>query len=109
LSIGRSAGGTEWLNLPDLHQTSYLAATLPGDETLFARLGTKVRGVWRYRDATFVAVPAAARLMYPEEGATIPAAATFWWSYVPEASAYRLEIGTAPGAANVFTSGDQLD
>src|SRR6185436_5312737 len=84
LVVGRAGGGPELVNAPDLHQTSYLAASLPAYETLVARLGTRVAGVWRYRSLSFVALPSAASLISPADGGTAPdAAVILWWLPIP--------------------------
>jgi hypothetical protein len=107
LSIGRSVGASDILNLPDLHQTSYNGLALPAEQALFARLGTRVRGVWRYRDTTFVAAAIVSHLTLPKDGALVATSETLWWSYVPGAEAYRLEVGTSVGATDVLISAEQ--
>ena len=60
LTIGYSEGSAELVDAPALGAdvTSYPAADLPGLQRLYARLGTRVGGVWRYVDAVFTTGPA---------------------------------------------------
>ncbi len=109
LTIGRTPGSAGLVNAPDLQVTQYLAETLPGNETLYARLGTRVGGVWRYADASFVVEGAAAHLLQPTDGATgVGISQVFWWRTVTGAEAYRLIVGTTPGADNVIDTGEQI-
>src|SRR5205809_1063647 len=53
LYIGTTRGAKDLVNTGEILQTSYLAAQLPAGQTVYARLWTKVGGIWRYTDATF--------------------------------------------------------
>jgi len=110
LAVGRTLGSSELLNVTDLTKTSYTIATLPGYEILYARLGTKVQGVWRYRDAKFAAMPATALLRAPADGlAGVPTTTSFWWTSVPGVQSYYLYVGRTPGAKDVVNSGEIRD
>ena len=106
LTIGTSPGAAEFVNIPSTLETSYSAWFLPGGMRLYARLGTQVAGVWRYLDSTFVVSPAVAWLVHPADGSVAPGATTFSWTGVPDADAYSLQVGTAPGAADMINSGE---
>jgi uncharacterized repeat protein (TIGR03803 family) len=54
LYVGSTFGARDLVNTGEIHQTSYLSGnTLPAGQTLYARLWTKVGGIWRYVDTTF--------------------------------------------------------
>jgi hypothetical protein len=59
LTIGRSPGSADVINAPLLapNVTVYVGSSPPANETLYARLGTRVRGVWRYVEAVFTTAP----------------------------------------------------
>src|SRR5204863_10075148 len=59
LYVGTSLGAKDLVNTGETPQTSYLAGDLPSGQTLYARINTKVGGVWRFRDSTFTAAPSA--------------------------------------------------
>jgi hypothetical protein len=108
IAVGRTPGGSEFFSVAELSGTSYLAPTLPGYEPLHVRIGTKVGDVWRYSDSTFQATPLTARLLYPADGAReFSPTDQFWWSPVPNAEAYYLYVGRAPGAKDVVNSGER--
>jgi hypothetical protein len=107
VSVGTAPGLSDLLHVPELQTTSLLAETLPGYVALYARLGTRLDGVWRYTDTTFTAIPLVARLVHPTADALIrPAGNTFWWTPVPQVESYILRIGTTAGGSQVFDSGE---
>jgi hypothetical protein len=112
LRIGLVPGGNELLDVANLQTTSYRAAGLTSlsiDRRVFARLGTKVQGVWRYAETMFGIMPLA-NLTSPQNGEIdVPTAQTFYWSR-PTATvqAYYLYVGTSPGSKDVVNSGETL-
>ena len=52
LYVGTTAGAKYLVNTGEMLQTAY-RATLPGGQLVYARLWTKVNGVWRYTDSSF--------------------------------------------------------
>jgi hypothetical protein len=71
---------------------------------VFAGLGPKVGGVWRYSSTVFSALPIAA-LMYPgngEYGVQAPSALASTTS--PTDQAYSLYLGAAPGTFDIVNS-----
>ena len=109
LAVGFVSGGHDLVNVSELHSTTYLApelAGLPANVRVFARLGTKVQGIWRYAETTFAVLPIA-RLTYPLDGAvSVRTSISFFWTALPDAQAYYLYVGTAPGTNNVVNSGE---
>jgi hypothetical protein len=112
LKVGLVPGGNEFLDIPTLQGTSYSAPALSSlsiDRRIFARLGTKVGGVWRYSETTFGIMPLA-NLTFPVNGQIdTPTPTTFEWS-APAANVqtYYLYVGTSPGATDVVNSGETL-
>jgi hypothetical protein len=107
VSVGTAPGLSDILHVSELTTTSLVADTLPGYVPLYARLGTRLDGVWRYTDTTFTAVPLAARLIHPTANTVVqPNGNTFWWTAVPQVEAYVLRIGTTPGGIQVLDSGE---
>lgn len=101
LWVGTSAGASNVVNTPETLSTSYQPASLPANQTLFARMWTKVGNVWRSTDSTFSAAALVAQLTYPANGATnvddsLPAT----WNAIPGATAYVLYVGSTQGANN---------
>ena len=52
LYVGTTVGAKNLVNTGEMLQTAY-RATLPGGQLVYARLWTKVNGVWRYTDSSF--------------------------------------------------------
>ena len=111
LRLGLVPGGNDLLDVPNLQTTSYKVdglSNLSLERRVFARLGTKVQGVWRYTETTFGVMPLA-NLRIPANGQQeVPVATTFYWSAPPSAQAYYLYVGRSPGAKDVVDSGERL-
>jgi hypothetical protein len=108
LYVGTSLGLKELVDTGETLQTSYLARNLPSGQTLYARLWTRVGGVWRYADSTFTAAPVlTATMTYPVNGATsVDVTQPFRWTSVANVQAYTLYIGTALGAHDLLSTGE---
>jgi hypothetical protein len=57
LYVGTTVGANNLVNTGEIQATTYSAPTLPANVTLYARLWTKLGGVWRYVDITFSVRP----------------------------------------------------
>jgi hypothetical protein len=57
LYVGSTVGAKDLVDSGAIMATSYLAPRLPSGKVLFVRLWTRVGGVWRYSDTTFIAAP----------------------------------------------------
>jgi hypothetical protein len=53
LYVGSTPGAKDLVNTGEMAATSYRLSSLPHGQPLYARLWTKVGGVWRYSDTTF--------------------------------------------------------
>src|SRR5262245_7004478 len=69
LYVGTTPGAKDLVNTGEILRTSYMVAQLPAGQTVYARMWTKVGGVWRYTDSTFTVGLIAATFLYPVDGA----------------------------------------
>jgi len=107
LEIGTTVGTT---NVYNQDRGMNLSATVTGLPTngsaLYARLWSLIGGTWVYNDYTYQAATVAtakAQMTVPAPGSTLTASAvTFQWTGGTGVSDYWLEIGTSPGATNVY-------
>ena len=107
LYVGTTRGAKDLVDTGEILQTSYLAAQLPAGQTVYARLWTKAGGVWRYTDSTFTVGLIATTFLHPLDGATgVNLTQPFHWTTTIGAQAYRLYVGTSPGANDVLDSGE---
>jgi hypothetical protein len=105
LWVGTSVGANNVVNTFETQQTSYQPASLPANVTLYARIWTKVGGVWRYVDSTFSAASLTATLTSPVDGASnISPLLPIQWTSVLNVQAYTLWVGTSVGANNVVNT-----
>jgi len=108
LYLGTSLGAKDVVNSGELQTTSYRAGNAPPDVTLYARLWTKIAGVWRSVDISFSAAPGTAlTFIYPPPGVTsADMRQPFRWAPVASAQAYFLYVGTAPGKKDLVSTGE---
>src|SRR5438093_9251959 len=108
--MGTTVMANDLVNTGELDQTSYLAAGLPAGQTLYARIWTKVGGVWRYTDSTFSASPTislTAAITYPTNGAVnADLSHPIQWTSVANVQAYYLYVGTTAGASDLVNTGE---
>jgi hypothetical protein len=105
LYVGTTPGANDVINSGETLALTQTAPIMPGATTLYARIWTKLNAAWRYSDSTFSTRPAAA-LTYPRQGQlSVRTDLPFQWTSVPGADSYRLELGSAPGMADLYTSG----
>jgi hypothetical protein len=108
LWVGTTVGAHNSVNTPEVLQTSYQPASLPANQTLYARIWVRVGGVWRFTDSTFTAASLAPTLTAPVNGATnVAARPVFQWSTVLNAEAYVIWVGTTAGTNNVINTNEQ--
>src|SRR5262249_50412555 len=73
--------------------------------TVYVRLWTYSFGAWQYNDYTYTATTIAtkAEMTSPAPGSTLAGVGvTFAWTVGTTATAYWLDVGTAPGQGNIF-------
>jgi hypothetical protein len=104
LYVGTTAGAKDIVNSGEIQATS-LSVRLPPGQPVYARLHTKVDGIWRSVDATYQVAPVAV-LTQPLDGATdVDPRTVLRWSEVQGAEAYYLYAGTARGLKDLINSG----
>ena len=110
LYVGTTPGAKDLVNTGEILQTSYLVAQLPAGQTVYARMWTKIGGVWRYTDSSFSAAPVpTATLTYPVNGAVnADLSQPIQWTSVANVQAYYLYVGTTPGAKDLVNTGETL-
>jgi hypothetical protein len=99
--------------LPNTQNYSRLSSlkspVLSPNTTYFARLITRKRGTVFFVDSTFSTGFGAAHLAYPSDGmGGVGSRPTFSWNRIPDvvvSSPYKLDLGTAPGLSDVWSSG----
>ncbi len=108
LYVGSTPGAADLVNTGEVQQTSFTATNLPFDQTLYARIWTKVAGVWRSVDSTFKQpAPVIAALTYPVNGAAgVDITQPIRWTAAPNAQAYYLYIGSTAGAKDLLDTGE---
>jgi hypothetical protein len=108
LYVGTTVGAKDLVNTGETLKTSYLSANLPHSVTLYARMNTKVGGVWRYIDSTFTVAPRA-RITWPADGASnVNLSQPIQWTSVAGVQAYYLYVGSTPGGKDLVNSGETL-
>lgn len=105
LYIGSGPGQKNVVDTGVLQTTAFRPASLPGGETLHARLWTKHGGIWRFADESFITAPVpsfvAPRMGAMDVGPTV----TLRWQPVRDAEAYRVELGSTPHGSELLDSG----
>jgi hypothetical protein len=110
LDVGSSAGGNQYYQSGSLNVQTTTVNGLPTDgSTVFVTLYTLVGGTWTSNAYSYFAFSATGGLavITSPTGPTLSGnSATFTWSADPSATAYWLDIGSAPGANDVYQSGN---
>ena len=105
LWVGSKPGQRDLFQSGETLRTSVSAQGLPRNQVLFARISTKVANTWLHQDSTF-SVVAPATLANPTDRAFVDALTELRWEPADHAEAYRISVGSAPGATDYFTSGE---
>ena len=112
LDVGSTAGGNNYYSSGNLG--SVLTKTVNGlptnGSTIYVTLYSLIGGVWTPNAYTYTALSATAGLAVmqtPTPGSTLSGnVATFTWSSDSNATAYWVDIGSAAGGNNVYSSGN---
>ena len=109
LTIGTSFGASDVLSTDVTGVQSFNAATLPNAPFLYAQLKVVLATGGTPLVDNLVFTPlnytSSAYPLNPQNGGTYSPASAFQWSGNPLAVAYRLQVGTSGGSANIFDSG----
>jgi hypothetical protein len=109
LDLGRTPGSRKLASASAGTATSMLLSGLPQDgSVLFVRLWTMTAAGWAANDYSYQAGSAAsatpAHLTAPVPGSTLPGSAvTFAWDGGQGVRQYWLDIGSSPGASDLFS------
>jgi len=107
LYVGRTLGGKDLVNTGEIQRTSQTASDLPLNTLLYARLWTKVAGVWRSTDSTFAAAYGAALIANPTNASTnADLTLPISWNTLSGAQSYYLYVGTSAGAKDLINTGE---
>lgn len=106
LYIGSSVGAKDiWSSNSTLATTVTPSKLLQGT-LYYARTWTEKNNSWFSVDTTFTTGVGTALLTFPANGSTnIDPYVTAAWTTVAGAQSYTLNVGSAPGASNVYSSG----
>jgi hypothetical protein len=102
LYVGTSPGAEDLVNTGEIQATSWSVPPLPVGQTLYARIWTKVNGVWSHPDD--VSFTAALRFGYPAlRSVDIDPTLAFSWSEASGGNGtYDLSIGSSPGGNDIY-------
>jgi len=112
MDVGSTAGGNNYYSSGNLGNVLTITVNgLPTNgSTVYVTLYSQVSGVWFGNTYTYTALNATAGLAVmqtPIPGSTLSGnVATFTWSADANATAYWVEIGSAVGGNNVYSSGN---
>ena len=112
LELGTTPGGTQVHAGSPLTATSTTVPGIPADgSTVYARLWSRIAGVWELEDYTYTASgapPVKAALTAPVPGSTLASTVvTFGWTPGSGVAAYWLEVGTTQGGTQI-SAGSRL-
>jgi hypothetical protein len=102
LYVGTSPGAKDLVNTGEIQATSGPVPPLPVGQTLYARIWTKINGVWTYpNDVSFTA---ALRFGYPALRSVdiVPTEAFSWSAASGGNGVYHLSVGSTPGANDIY-------
>jgi hypothetical protein len=107
LVVGTSPGLADILDQQVGRVTRVNVTNLPVGRPLIARIHTRVRDTWYWRDSAFAFRVGyhGAQLIYPRPGETANLRRPFRWQPAPLATRYRLRIGSKPGGSDLYDSG----
>jgi hypothetical protein len=104
LYVGTAPGLKDLINSRETMATEWPARSLPVGTPLYARIHTKYASGWVNSSIEFSIRPTAEFLYPAVNGATVSPNVRFEWTPVPEAEAYYLYVGSAPGLKDYVDS-----
>jgi hypothetical protein len=105
LDVGTSVGGSEIFS-QNMGLTRTQAVTVPGG-WIFVRLWTQLAGKWQFDDYVYSRTdfaPSKAQVYAPRPADVLGPLVQFLWGSIPDAAEYWLQVGTAPGLGDLFSS-----
>lgn len=108
LYVGTSPGASDIVDSGELSRTTFAAANLPTNKPLYAKVWTKMFGVWVGQQVRIFNTfnSKTALLVQPENLEDVDVSQPVTWTPIPGAEAYRLQIGTSLDASDTFDSGE---
>lgn len=107
LVVGTGPGLADILDRQVGRATRVDVTNVPVGRRLIARVHTRVRDTWYWRDSDFAFRVGyrGAHLVYPRPGETADLRRPFRWQPAPLATSYRLRMGSRPGGSDLHDSG----
>ena len=112
VDIGSSSGGNQYYQSGNLGNvlTTTVSGLPTNGSTIYVNLYSMIGGTWTtnaYIYQAFNATAGLAAMISPTPGTTIGGnSAMFTWSSDPLATAYWIDIGSAAGASDIYSSGN---
>jgi hypothetical protein len=109
LVVGTTPGANGLFDSGQIGATSVAVPGLPTTGALYARIMSRVGGIWRHTDIAFTleSSPSLPSMIAPTNGEVgFQTALPFEWSATPLARGYRLTIGTTPAGVELLDSGE---
>ncbi len=109
LKIGSSVGLEDVFNGGQNTGTSQPIPNLQPNTLYYLRIATQIAGHWNnyYTDSTFTTNGGAAYVSFPSNGAAnVDPYLTLTWTAVNTAQSYSFVVGTTPGGADAYMSGN---
>jgi hypothetical protein len=104
--VGTKSGAKDVVDSGETMRTWWTTPSLPAGKRLYASISTKLGGTWYSQNIEFVTAPKSV-LVYPYNTASDTSAyETFVWTGVTDAKAYRVYVGTSPGAGDIADTGE---
>jgi hypothetical protein len=106
LYVGSAPGLKDLINSRETQATEWPTHSLPVGKTLYARIHTKYADGWVNSSIEFSIRPTAAFVSPAVDGSTVSPNTRFEWTSVPDAEAYYLYVGSAPGMKDYVDSNE---
>jgi hypothetical protein len=104
LYVGTSPGAKNVVDTGEIATIAMATPPLPAGQTLYARVWSRIGGVWQGQDSAFTSPGAS--MIYPVNNGSMNAAFPLRWTSAANAEVYYLYVGTSPGAKNLVDSGE---
>jgi hypothetical protein len=107
--LGSTPDGQDLLDSGEVKRTELETPALPAGETIYARISTNIRGQWEHRTTTLTLAGAALVAPVADANGAVAVDAAgqlLTWTTISNAEAYRVYVGTTPGAQDLLDSGE---
>ena len=107
LDVGTTPGGSDIVESGDTKATTFPVTGLRPGQTLYARVATRIKGVWQVDAVTFTTA-FSARVTRPAAGDGSDLGRGLAWTRIIGAESYNLRLGSTAGGDDLLNSGDVL-